>query len=796
MLTTQLIEELSHCEELHQPLRRQDKAILNDAMKKIKYPLKVKVQEPWHKTYVLLQASAARIVFVDFSNRVEQGEITEKAIRIISAVRDLSYHNGLGKLLESAIFLDRALKTRQWGLGPNNKQSPNESIFYQCPGLTADKAIVTNLCESGIWAANEVIGLSESRICRQAQCSNNDAKRILDFAAYCLANQVSGSAYLVKDLTQSAKFTIQMSLNNYQNFGGGINPKGFPDVTYQVLAYHTSSCQLVCYRQLTNIRTNLASNVEFTASVASDTKFEDIRCLAIASIAAMDVAISGGIAESDNEQNPSATEVRRMKAKGKDNFRNTSSIPEKEENDSFNFENIEKKHRYRGSSAIEATHLESTTRLGARQKRTKAETSQIPARGISHLLVPQNDDSLQTVRLEDFGYFPVVIEKENSETVTSSQQVAVGSHQPVRLPPIQGYPYASKHASYSDAAVCSLDNKDQRIPASSYNHFDEAGNELTSEFPIQYPRVYENKQNIQAAENERMIEFESYRCPPFQHSNSESHDDIIKISNQFPDASVFKRQSNPQKSHNNVSNSRQPAVLDNKSVNDFQSVASAAMKSKMPIPQPKKSSGTCRDLMILKQKAAEHRFNNIPLRAIGSRETNKLKRNEVMKIEDDISIASAILKPRETSVETMINSQQRNYNSFYRDPADNKSVNQVFYSEPTNFDQLQMKERIHHVEKQKESDKNFFDENDENIRDIDGNALIELNPISKGHDYCPPIFNSRYVPNYPIEFALDLDDSRTFERDNTDRAMPTKHSSFDLNTNSKEEDDMFNRAFF
>jgi hypothetical protein len=50
----------------------------------------------------------------DFSLKVEQAEIVESALRILSALKELAIERGAGSVQESAVLLDRALRTRMW----------------------------------------------------------------------------------------------------------------------------------------------------------------------------------------------------------------------------------------------------------------------------------------------------------------------------------------------------------------------------------------------------------------------------------------------------------------------------------------------------------------------------------------------------------------------------------------------------------------------------------------------------------------------------------------------------------
>src|SRR5690349_993371 len=105
-------------------------------LKFLRFPLRAtgqqqtnKVQEPWQKSYVLMQAAVSRIELKDFSLRVEQSEIVECGVRVLSALAELCRTKGSGPLLENTILLDRALRCRCWEFNFG-------SVFVQCSGLS------------------------------------------------------------------------------------------------------------------------------------------------------------------------------------------------------------------------------------------------------------------------------------------------------------------------------------------------------------------------------------------------------------------------------------------------------------------------------------------------------------------------------------------------------------------------------------------------------------------------------------------------------------------------------------
>jgi ATP-dependent DNA helicase HFM1/MER3 len=151
-----LFRELSKCAELSKPLKRNEKTFLNNAMKTLRFPLKAKVQDPSMKVgafihrfcalatcvhspchhrprrlsqpqvYVLLLGAVARLPIVEFSLRVEQSEVVESALRILTALQALCVERAGGCTLETAILVERSLRTRMW-------ESDYGSVFFQVP---------------------------------------------------------------------------------------------------------------------------------------------------------------------------------------------------------------------------------------------------------------------------------------------------------------------------------------------------------------------------------------------------------------------------------------------------------------------------------------------------------------------------------------------------------------------------------------------------------------------------------------------------------------------------------------
>jgi ATP-dependent DNA helicase HFM1/MER3 len=93
----EVIDMLSMCEEVGKPVRRTDKKFLNECIKTLRFPLKARVQKPDQKAVVLLQTAIQRIHIPDFALRVEQNEIVDMSVRILSALTEVCLTRNMGE---------------------------------------------------------------------------------------------------------------------------------------------------------------------------------------------------------------------------------------------------------------------------------------------------------------------------------------------------------------------------------------------------------------------------------------------------------------------------------------------------------------------------------------------------------------------------------------------------------------------------------------------------------------------------------------------------------------------------
>lgn len=128
-----LLKFLAECDRLHRPVRRGEKKALNEVHKLIRYkldgpPSKVRVQSPWEKTFVLLQAAIGQHYLEEKTLRQEMSFMVEYATRILSAVEDYSIDGSMnGQVSLQSLRLRRSLATCLWG--------PGDGVLNQLRGV-------------------------------------------------------------------------------------------------------------------------------------------------------------------------------------------------------------------------------------------------------------------------------------------------------------------------------------------------------------------------------------------------------------------------------------------------------------------------------------------------------------------------------------------------------------------------------------------------------------------------------------------------------------------------------------
>jgi hypothetical protein len=263
LFLSQLLAELSRSQELSKPVRRLEKSVLNDFMRSVRFPLKQRVQEPWLKTYVLLQAAVGRVEVKDFALKVEQAEIVECGLRVLAAVRDLAVHRELGRLLESTILLDRALRLRLW-------EGSYGSVYLQCPGLLS--ATLNCLVLRGVRTIGDALGCSLVKVQDMAGCTQAEARCIL-----ALAKLLHEGSRVVRATLSQGTLRIEVSSASTASISAAADSFAAHDratPTYHLVVYDAQTGTALCIRNIPHD----AQRAEYTVRCPSDLPLSRVQC--------------------------------------------------------------------------------------------------------------------------------------------------------------------------------------------------------------------------------------------------------------------------------------------------------------------------------------------------------------------------------------------------------------------------------------------------------------------------------------------------------------------------------------
>lgn len=230
-----LVKSLPNCIELHKPVRRTEKRTLNELTNVIRFPLKEKVQQPYHKCYILLQAAVNRTAIKDFSLKIEQAEIVDSAMRLLKTLHEICLENKYGPLLESAILFERALRIRAWEGNVTN-------MFQFCKGLS--EATLLNIIQAGYKSVEQLFRCPIQQLSTMLNCTPNEANAIMHFTNEVYLSQMDIEPFIHdRTLEIVVKPIPERSRANFN----------VPSqIQFHLVAYHAASQVLFCYRKISN----------------------------------------------------------------------------------------------------------------------------------------------------------------------------------------------------------------------------------------------------------------------------------------------------------------------------------------------------------------------------------------------------------------------------------------------------------------------------------------------------------------------------------------------------------------
>jgi len=252
---SQFIAALSRAKELYKPVRRSEKKLLNDMMKAIRFPLKIRVQEPPHKAFVLLQAAVGRLDIKDFALRVEQSEIVESALRIMFALSELCKENCNGLLLLNAVLLDRSLRCRLWEVN-------YDTVFRQCIGVSDNtyRALISNHIQN----ASDLSGCSLQWITQRLSCTLAEGRLLMQFAQMMQSNRM-----VVRTVIDENNNSLRIEIISVSSNESGASAKegvGDPSQkvpTYQLICFNVRTYKTLCYRKISHSPLQQGNNISF-----------------------------------------------------------------------------------------------------------------------------------------------------------------------------------------------------------------------------------------------------------------------------------------------------------------------------------------------------------------------------------------------------------------------------------------------------------------------------------------------------------------------------------------------------
>jgi hypothetical protein len=250
-------------------VRRSEKKFLNELMKEVRFPQKVKVQEPCHKAYVLLLSAVDKTEISDFSLRVEQSEIVEQCVRILSALFDNALERDKGLLLESCLLLRRSLVLQMW-----DDIGSNRSIFELCPRLPP--AMIPRFVECGLNSVDDFASHRPKELQGILRCSLTDLKNIQSYTKMIQHSKLSVEILRLQDTllhlrihTCTSDQILQENLNP--------NEKNFQSHVFHLLCFDSDS-SLICYRRIHSADNSTEYQIPISRPVAIQSLWVSLTC--------------------------------------------------------------------------------------------------------------------------------------------------------------------------------------------------------------------------------------------------------------------------------------------------------------------------------------------------------------------------------------------------------------------------------------------------------------------------------------------------------------------------------------
>lgn len=235
-------------------------------------PSRVRVQQPWEKVFVLVQASVGRISIDDYALRQEMSTMTDYLSRMLSALEEYSIHGTRhGKVAMQSLLFRRSLAAGLW--------NGSDGVLQQLNGVSPH--INASLKLSGISTFKHVLETSAEQIDKAAQRAAPFGMNLRDQVSALLSQTLKVTAELEYAVGSATPCTLICSISR-QATGHNSRRPGVrtPALSYTLVAYTDQANGCVIYKR----------DISKSARLRADTppKFGKMTVALIASVVGLD----------------------------------------------------------------------------------------------------------------------------------------------------------------------------------------------------------------------------------------------------------------------------------------------------------------------------------------------------------------------------------------------------------------------------------------------------------------------------------------------------------------------------
>lgn len=278
-----VLKTLAKVEGAHRPVRRSEKRVLNETHKLVKFrlpgpPSKVRIQQPYEKVFVLLQASVGRLQVQDYAMRSEMGAMVDFSSRMLSAIEEYSIKaTKNGQVALQAMKLRRALTKSLW--------NANDLILTQIGSLSIDTAMALKM--NGVSTFDDVLATTSEALEKSASRQSPFGSNLRALAS----KVIQGSLALAADIEYDdggatpSQLTCRISSRSTSDSTASANeelpaPITVPPIHFSLFAFTDQAGSCFLYRK--NIST------ETTISVPCPKSFDTMTVCLLSNMIGLD----------------------------------------------------------------------------------------------------------------------------------------------------------------------------------------------------------------------------------------------------------------------------------------------------------------------------------------------------------------------------------------------------------------------------------------------------------------------------------------------------------------------------